>query len=120
MGSQSRDEDFERRRSFRCRVPDRQQGATLEAGLRRVQVRLVNESAEGVAVRADGDPALTPGDIVRLSTTFGRFEARVVYATPIEAAEARANQGGPRFRLGLEWLQELPTPPGAPVLPPTA
>jgi hypothetical protein len=109
MSSQQR--DCGQRRSFRSRIPPGQHEALLEVGRRCFAVRLLNESVEGAAVCADRDVAVKPDNVVRVWTTFGRFEARVVHVTrlgPFGTVECGENC---RFRLGLEWLRELSTPP---------
>ena len=100
-----------RRRSFRCRVPEGQQGAVLTAGQRRYPVQLFNESAEGAGAWAERDPGVKADDLVELITTFGRFQARVIHVTQLDAATAEAASTAPRFRMGFEWVRELPMPP---------
>jgi len=96
--------DFPQRRSYRCGLLAAQQEAMLEAGPRQLAVRLLNESVEGAAVWTDRDPGVKADDVVWLSTTFGRFEARVVHVTQLEPSASRGSGDGPRFRLGLERL----------------
>jgi hypothetical protein len=50
-------------------------------------------------------------DVVWLATSFGRFEARVVYVTQGEPSAGERGGEKPGFRLGLEWLPELAAPP---------
>jgi len=116
MTSQQTDRpgDFPQRRSYRCGLPARQREAILEAGPRQLTVRLLNESVEGAAVWTDRDPGVKADDVVWLSTTFGRFEARVVHVTQLEPFAGKGSGDRPGFRLGLERLQE-PTVPSATV-----
>jgi len=107
MNSQER--DFGQRRSFRSGLPAGQQEALLEVGRRRFAVRLLDESVEGAAVWTGRDVGVKADDVVRLTTTFGRFEARVVRVAQIEPAETDGSREKPLFRLGLERLPELET-----------
>ena len=111
MNSQER--DFGQRRSFRCGLPARQQEALLEIGRRRFRVALLDESVEGAAVWTDRDLGVKADDMVRVSTSFGHFRARVVRVAQIEPAETDGSREKPRFRLGLERLPELESPPTA-------
>jgi hypothetical protein len=106
------------RRSFRCSVPAGQQEAVLEVGWGRYNVALLNESVEGCAVRGDRDLGVRPGDLVRLSTTFGRYEARVVYLEQTEPSRSYGSRGDRQYRLGLEWIRELDMLSAVGTLPP--
>ena len=96
--------DSRQRRSFRCGLPAGQQQAVLEAARGRLPVRLLNESVEGAAVFADRNPDVRVDDVVWLSTSFGRFQARVVHVTRIEPPASQPSGDNPGFRLGLERL----------------
>ena len=78
-------------------------------GRRRFAVRLLDESVEGAAVWTVRVVGVKADDVVRLTTTFGRFEARVVRVAQIEPAETEGSREKPLFRLGLERLPELET-----------
>jgi hypothetical protein len=84
-------------------------------------VRLLNESVEGAAVFADRDPDVRVDDVVWLSTSFGRFQARVVHVTQLEPSTSQPSGDNPGFSLGLERLQEPAAPPAVqPALPEAA
>jgi hypothetical protein len=84
-------------------------------------VQLLNESVEGAAVFVDRNPDVRVDDMVWLSTSFGRFQARVVHVTQLEPSASKGSGDNPGFRLGLERLQELATPPAVqPALSETA
>ena len=99
------------RGSFRCSLPPGQQAAVLEVGRERFAVRLINESVNGAGICTERDPGVKLDDLVRLSTTFGQFEARVVHVEQPEPAAGDVNQAKPRFNVGLEWVRELGMPP---------
>jgi hypothetical protein len=111
--SLSENDDMAERRSFRCSLPPGQQAAVLEVGRQRYAVRLLNESVDGAAVCAERDPGVKPDDVVRLSTTFGQFEARVVHIERPEPAENDVSREKPQLNLGLVWVRELGMPPHA-------
>ena len=90
----------------------------LETGQRRFAVRLLNESVEGAAVWVEGNPGVEADDVVRLSTTLGRFEARVVHVVQLAPARTEGEREKPQFRLGLEWLNELKNPSAMQMPPP--
>ena len=114
----SQEKGVAQRRSFRCSLPDAQQDAVLETGQRRFAVRLLNESIEGVAVWVEGSPGVEADEVVRLSTTFGRFEARVVHVVQLAPAQTGGERGKPQFCLGLEWLKEPKAPSAMQQMPP--
>ena len=97
-------DEVAQRGSFRCSLPPGQQAAVLEVGQERFAVRLINESVEGAAVCTERDPGVKPDDVVRLSTTFGQFEARVVHVEQPEPAAGDVNQAKPPLNLGLKWV----------------
>jgi hypothetical protein len=108
----------EQRRSFRCGVPAGQETATLEVGPERFPARLLDESVEGAGVRAEGNLDVKPQDVVRLSTTLGRFEARVIYVSQIDPSRPDGGGEAPQYRLGLEWLREPSTSVSVETYPP--
>ena len=69
--------DVDRRKSQRVAyegfVP-----ATVRVGRRRLDCRLLNESAEGFCFTTQRDPGVQGGDVVHLSTSTGTWMARVV------------------------------------------
>ena len=97
------------RRSFRAGVPDCQQSVVLKAGERRFSARLLNESVEGAAIEVEEAPGVSTGDVVRLTTTLGSFEARVAHVSQIEPVEAGSSDRRPGLRLGLEWTRRVDT-----------
>lgn len=109
-----REAEFAHRRSFRASLPEKQKEAILKVGPLRFAARLVDESVEGTAVRVDGDPGVKPDDVVRLTTSSGTFNARVVRMAQLEPQQSHGNRDGPQFCLGLEWLQRPAMPPDVP------
>ena len=65
-----------------------------------------------------GSPGVEADDVVRLSTTLGRFEARVVHVVQLAPARTEGEREKPQFRLGLEWLNELKNPSAMQMPPP--
>ena len=98
------------RRSFRCNVPAGQEEGILEASGRHYRVRLLDESVEGAAVRADENTGVKADDVVCLSTDFGRFVARVAHVVELDPAGPGEDSEHAGFRLGLEWLRQPPPP----------
>lgn len=107
--------DTDKRKAFRCNVPESQQEAVLCVGKQRLAVRLQNESAGGFAVWCEHNPRIAPEDEARFFTSFGNFEVRVAHVAAVEPDPPGAEPEGdlapatpPRgFRLGLELLREM-------------
>ncbi|MHC4177599.1 MAG: hypothetical protein ACYSWU_08835, partial [Planctomycetota bacterium] len=98
------------RRSFRSSVPTGQEEGILEASGRHYRVRLLDESVEGAAVRADENTGVKADDLVHLSTNFGRFLARVAHVVELDPTGPGEDPENPGSRLGLEWLRQPPPP----------
>lgn len=70
--------DCDQRKTFRILVPDGQLQAVLKVGRRAVTVRMVDSSAGGFAVASHEVLPVKRGDVLRLRTSAGWHEVRVV------------------------------------------
>ena len=103
----------DQRRSFRIleRQPCRE--ATLQVAQTEVPVRILNESAGGLAVLAERHLDVKASDVGRLCVDSASFEVRVTHVTAavrnradeVDTADSRTEV--PLFQLGLERLKEL-------------
>lgn len=106
-----KDEARDLRKSFRCPTTESRRQCALIVGKTRLAVRLLDESAGGFAVLADGQPGVTENQQARLATAAGQFQVRVIHVRqidPDDAADgASAGAESPRFRIGLSRLGEV-------------
>ncbi len=103
-----RQKDIDKRESYRCQVPQGQEHAELQIGRQRTSIRLFNESAGGFAAMVEGNPGIKVDDVLKLTTSMGRFEARVAYLSQVMQASSGQKQEEPLLRIGLERLGDLP------------
>lgn len=87
----------ERRRWFRCKVPEGTDQAVLRAGVRDILVRLINTSAGGFSAACTGPLNAQLNDILQLKTAAGWFEVRIIYLEQQQDAT----------QLGLERVRDL-------------
>ncbi len=114
MGSkQDRQPTPEQRNAFRFPVTSLEQEAVLKIGWSDVPVRLINESAGGLAAQVDRLPKVQVDDVVRLRTSAGQIEAKIAHITkersPDGDVQANLKQQQPPvqiYRIGLERLEE--------------
>ena len=70
--------DSDQRKTFRILVPEGQEQAVLKVGRRSVTVRMVDSSAGGFAVASPGVLKVKRGEVLRLRTSAGWHEVRIV------------------------------------------
>lgn len=87
----------DRRKWFRCKVPERDQSATLRIKSQDIQVRLVTTSIAGLSAVYSGSLQVQPGDLLLLQTRAGWTEVRVV----------RLDTQGDATHVGLERVRDL-------------
>jgi hypothetical protein len=92
--------DTDQRKSFRILVPDGQEQAVLKFGRRSLTVRMVDSSAGGFAVASPEALNVKRGDVLRLRTSAGWHEVRIV----------RLESFSDGMLIGLERLREIDDP----------
>jgi len=106
-----KDEARDRRNSFRCPVTESWRQCALVVGKTRLPVWLLDESAGGFAVLADGPPGVTENQRVQLVTDTGWFDVGVIHVRQVDPEDAAngapAGAEGPWFRIGLCRLGEF-------------
>ena len=111
-------EKINQRKSFRCSAAEVRQKAMLKVGTAALPVRLLNESAGGFAVVAEGPINAEKGTLGELHTELDAFAIRVANIVELESAEieedpvvmdteTETETPAPVLRLGLQRLGEV-------------
>ena len=118
--------DCDQRKSFRILIPEGQVQAVLKVGRRAVTVRMVDSSAGGFAVASPEVLPVKRGDVLRLRTSAGWHEVRVVRQESFTdgmliGVERLKDIDDPRQLQGTTgWLDSLFLPPSGELGGPTA
>lgn len=119
MSTKQKDQpESDRRTAFRCAADATYQTANLKIGRAEYSGELLDESAGGFAVRVQGPLEVETNALVRLHTSSGWFQVRVVNVTAEADAETEPGEEGnrkqqngdplpPTFRLGLQRLRDV-------------
>jgi hypothetical protein len=99
----------ERRKSYRCPVQGARRRGRLKIGLRNVVVEVLDESAQGLALEAEGIPDCQIGDTVFVEIAAAWVEARIVNLRLNESVPEDSEDGAlvTRTRIGLVRLGEV-------------
>lgn len=109
MTASRRENHADRRKSYRCAVQGARRCARLRIDGRNVDARVLDESAEGLAVQVEGTPDCKIGDTILLEIAAAWLEVRVINLHLTESVPDDSQDAEPvtATRMGLVRLREV-------------